>query len=353
MNVISRRCMVSMLLVVVAFLALSSISPANAAVSTAVDTLLRTTRSANAHTGQAPTYAHTGQAPTYAHTGQAPTYAHTGYTAQNPTANYVHTWHTAQNPTVTYAHTWHTAQDPSTTYSHTWHTTGSRTWSQTWSRTWSTTWSRRTHVYPTYTSTEYVPIQVPGCDSYDPSCGYGYNGYYGYYPTQGCDPTNPYCSGYYGYYPTQGCDPTNPYCSGYQTPNNPLTQPPVTACDPNNPYCNPALQTINAYQQTSQTAVVNQPPSQTLSPYQPQTVPVTQSQTQDLTPLIITIIGAAAVAVLLMSRKPRPATTTQPGQVSSSAQASSAVQSGLPFCPQCGKQIPTNSQFCRFCGSVQ
>jgi hypothetical protein len=341
MNVIGRRFAVSMLLVVVAFLALTSISPANAALSTAVGTVLRT--ATYAHTGQAPIYAHTGQAPTYAHTGQAPIYAHTG---QAPT--YAHTGYTAQNPTVTYAHTWHTAQDPSTTYSHAWHTTGSRTWSQTW----STTWSRRTHVYPTYTSTEYVPIQVPGCDSYDPSC-YGYNGYYGYYPTPGCDPTNPYCNGYYGYYQTPGCDPTNPYCSGYQTPNNPSTQPPVTACDPNNPYCNPALQTINSYQQTSQTAVVNQPPSQTLAPYQPQTVPVTQSQSQDLTPLIITIIGAAAVAVLLMSRKSRPATTTQPGQVSSSAQASSAAQSGLPFCPQCGTQIPTNSQFCRFCGSAQ
>src|SRR5208282_6670269 len=138
MNAIGRRAMVSMLLVVVAFLALTSISPANAAVSTAIGTVLRTA-----------TYAHTGQAPTYAHTGQAPTYAHTRYTAQNPT--------------VTYAHTWHTAQDPSTTYSHASYTTGGRTWSQTWSRTWSTTWSRRTHVYPTYTSTEYVPIQVPGC----------------------------------------------------------------------------------------------------------------------------------------------------------------------------------------------
>ena len=79
MNVVGRRFTVSMLLVVVALLALTSISPANAAVSTALGTVLRT--ATNAHTGQAPTYAHTGQAPIYAHTGYSQsdvTYAHTG-----------------------------------------------------------------------------------------------------------------------------------------------------------------------------------------------------------------------------------------------------------------------------------
>jgi len=305
MDFVGRRFMSSTLLVAVAFLALVSVSPVNT--STALGTALRTASATPhyAHSGQAPAYPHTEQAPTYAHTAQAPTYAHTEYRAQNPTTNYAHT-----------------AQNSGRTYSYASYTMRSRTWSQTW----STTWSRRTHVYPTYTSTEYVPIQVQGCDPYDPSCN-GYSGYYGYYPTPGCDPSNPYCSGYYGY---------------YQTP----------ACDPSNPYCNPALQTPTAYQQASQTTVANQPP-QTVTPYQPQTLPVTRSQTQNLTPLLITITVAAAAAVLLISRKSRQTTPTQPIPVSSPALPNSAAQSGLLFCTQCGKQIRANSRFCRFCGSAQ
>lgn len=200
MDVVGQRFTVSLLLVVVALLTVTSVSPTNAALgtTTSTSTMLSTGR-------------------------------------PGPTVTYAHT---VQNPTVTYAHTWRTTQDPTVAYSHKWNT-GSRTWtSQTWSRIWSTTWSRRTHVYLTYTQTEYVPIQVSGCDPYDPSC-YGYNGHY---PN-----------------PAPGCDPTNPYCNSYPTPSYTPAQPPIAACDLNNPNCNgyPALQSMimGAIQMTPATGV--------------------------------------------------------------------------------------------------
>lgn len=96
-------------------------------------------------------------------------------------------------PASTRTLTWSTGHATWRSWSNTWSRTWSRTWGTTWhtswSRTWSNTWSRRTHVHPTYTSTEYVPYPVPGCDPNDPYCN-------GYYQNPWCYPNNPYCNGY-------------------------------------------------------------------------------------------------------------------------------------------------------------
>jgi len=117
--------------------------------------------------------------------------------------------------------TWR-SRNPSSTYAHTWQS--GRTWSRTWSNTRSKTWSRRTQLYPTYTSPEYVP--------YPPAY--------------------------------QGCDPSNPYCNGYYPPG--YVAPQTTWCYPDNPYCNvyPPAQTVTEAPPQSQTVVTTQLMSETV-----------------------------------------------------------------------------------------
>jgi len=119
-----------------------------------------------------------------------------------------------------YSYSWYSWWNPSYTYSHrsgSW--TWSGTWSRTWSMTWSGTWSRRTHSYPIYTSTEYVPV---------------------------CDPNNPFSP---CYSPPQ-CNPYDPLSSCYV--------PPTTIA-----YYSPPTQTIVVTESSLQTVVVTQPLSTT------------------------------------------------------------------------------------------
>lgn len=359
MNFIGRRTATSLLLVFVTMLALTSMSPANAVVTT-LTTVLGTTKpsSVNAHTEHTQTNAHTWQASSKGNTGQAQTNAHTW---QAPTSTHSRQDHSPAHTWQTTSHAWthSTVQDPVTRFAHTWNggtrswsNTWSNTWSRTWSRTWSTTWSRRTHVYPTYTTTEYVPVQIPSCDPY--SC-YDYGNYYGIYPyngyyplPSGCDPTNPSCYyAYNGYYqpPIPACDPNNSYCNSNITPYPPPPQPTVPGCDPNNPYCNPSLLTMTTY--APQTVASFLPASPTTATYQPlpQIVPVPQPQSYNYTLIAIAIIIAAAVAIILLSRGQE--TPTQPPQ------SKSIAQTGFQFCQHCGKQIASNMPSCKFCGSTQ
>lgn len=135
------------------------------------------------------------------------------------------TW-SSRDLSSTYAHTWQSTR--TWTWSRTWSNTWSRTWSNTWhtswSRTWSQTWSKRTQIYPTYTSTEYVP--------YPPAI--------------------------------LGCDPSDPYCNGYYSPGYVPPQTPNPWCYPNNPYCNvyPPVETATVSPLPSQTVVTTQLTSQ-------------------------------------------------------------------------------------------
>ena len=141
MNVVGRHVLVSVLLLIVCFLALMPLSPAS--------------------------------------TGTLK------WSSRNPSFTHAHSWQSG-----TWSRTWGT-------FSRTWNTA----WHTNWSRTWSNTWSRRTHAYPTYT-TEYVPYPVPSCDPNNPYCnGYGY--YPPQTVNTYCYPNNPYCYPSNPYSPTQ------------------------------------------------------------------------------------------------------------------------------------------------------
>jgi hypothetical protein len=228
------------------------------------------------------------------------------------------------------SYSWHSSWSHSFTFSHgsgswswsrswtgSWDTGWSRSWtswSGTWSGSWSRTWSWRTHSYPGYVSTGYVPY---------------------------CDPNNPYS-------PCYSPPPCNPY-----DPLSPCYAPPTTVS-----YYPPPTQTIIVTENPTQTIVVTQSSFQTVAAYQstPQTVAVTQPQTPDFTfieAIAAVILAAMAVGLLLMDRRTGTATPSQPRQVQSPTQVRPNWQPGLQFCTACGKQIVLNSQFCAYCGSPQ
>ena len=153
---------------------------------------------------------------------------------------------------------------------------------------------------------------------------------------------------------TRWTDPSPPYSwppPGYYPPS-------AAYCDPNDPssYCwDPQCAPQCGYQAvvtesgTTMVSVVTAPPStvvttqtqlQTIVFTQPPTQTVTGTQSPDYTPIAVAIVTAAVIIGLLMNRRiRRPLTST--------------TQPGLPFCKSCGKQIPIDSQFCKFCGSAQ
>lgn len=220
-----------------------------------------------------------------------------------------HSWSEAWNSNFTDSH-WSSTGDPSFSHANTWHAswTWSSTWTSRWHTSWASTWSRHTQIYPTYTWTQ---------------------------DGSGCDPNDPYCNGYYppGYVPPQTPNPwcyaDNQYCNVYAPAQTVIT---VTA-SPSTPQTvfvtQPMTQTIT--QTMSQTVLVTQPA--------PQTTGVIQPESLDYAIIaFIAIIAAAAIGMLLVSRKPGAAPSTQ---------------STLQFCTTCGRQTPLNSRFCGQCGSAQ
>ena len=106
--------------------------------------------------------------------------------------------------------------------------------------------------------------------------------------------------------------------------------------------------TTQTRRERESTAVVSQPPTQT----------AVGTQLSDYA-LIAMAVGAILIAVavgallMMRGRKAGPATLAQRGSASAPPQPQSTAQSGSSFCINCGKQIPMNSQFCKFCGSTQ
>lgn len=299
-----------MLIVAVCFLVLIPLSPASIAAVASSSVI------SHSFSSLIPsfTFSHSAFSSFTRPTGGVPsfTFSHTSVTTHDP-------------PSFTFSHTSYTTHDPpSFTFSHSWVTT--------WSSFWSTTWSRFTRSFPTYTSTEYVPVPIyaPGCDPYNPYC----NGY-SQYP---CSPNDPYCNGYSQYcYPGY---PGYPYACYPSSPSYPYQYQTSTTAS-----------TTTSYSTLTQTSLATATSTFTPQPaYVTNTLTLTTTTANTTMETVYGTLMAVFLALflaslfLLMTARSRtpanmPQTTGQQAYVATSYR-----------CSSCGNDVLPTSKFCGRCG---